>query len=98
MKLHIYFISANLAYNVEEMTDELNTDLDGNPRVYVSSFPSGKEAITGWEDYDYFINNAKIIDANHQSISDNGDKQVSPILSSHRGLFKKKTCIVVLAY
>ncbi|MPC86364.1 Fasciclin-1 [Portunus trituberculatus] len=66
----------NLPYLVQDMPDELNTDLVGNPRVYVSKVPSGQPSITGWEHLHVYINDAKVIDANHRAISSRGMKQV----------------------
>ncbi|XP_069954389.1 fasciclin-1-like [Cherax quadricarinatus] len=70
----------NLPYMVQEMPDELNTELSGNPRVYVSRLPSGNPAIKGWENFNYYINNAKIIDANHIAFNEEGTKQVLHIV------------------
>lgn len=74
--ISVYFFPANLPYLVQDMPDELNTDLVGNPRVYVSKLPSGRPSVTGWEHLNVYINNAKVIDANHEAISSRGMKQV----------------------
>ncbi|XP_045125590.1 fasciclin-1-like isoform X4 [Portunus trituberculatus] len=71
---------SNLPYLVQDMPDELNTDLVGNPRVYVSKVPSGQPSITGWEHLHVYINDAKVIDANHRAISSRGMKQVLHIV------------------
>nr|XP_045611021.1 fasciclin-1-like isoform X3 [Procambarus clarkii] len=76
----IQYHLVNLPYMVQEMPDELNTELSGNPRVYVSRLRSGNTPIKGWEDYHYFINNAKIIDANHVAQNEEGIKQVLHIV------------------
>lgn len=76
----IQYHLVNLPYLVKEMPDELNTDLPGNPQVYVTRLPSGNPAIKGWEDYNYFINNAKIIDANYIAQGENQLRQVLHIV------------------
>lgn len=59
------------------MPDELNTDLQGNPPVYVSKLPSGRPGTTGWEHLIIYINDAKVIDANYEALSSKGMRQVS---------------------
>ncbi|KAK8394216.1 hypothetical protein O3P69_006417 [Scylla paramamosain] len=71
---------SNLPYLVQDMPDELNTDLAGNPRVYISKLPSGRPSTTGWEHLHVYINDAKVIDANHEAISSRGMKQMLHIV------------------
>lgn len=71
---------SNLPYLVQDMPDELNTDLTGNPRVYVSKLPSGRHSMSGWEHLHVYINDAKVIDANHVAISSRGMKQMLHIV------------------
>ncbi|XP_050740112.1 fasciclin-1-like isoform X1 [Eriocheir sinensis] len=74
-----YHIS-NLPYLVQDMPEELNTDLIGNPRVYVTKLPSERPSTTGWEHLITYINDAKIIDANHEAISSKGLRQMLHIV------------------
>ena len=73
----IWIFAANIAYKIQEVPDELSTELPGNPVLYVTKIPSGKTSMTGWEDNEYYINNAKVISANHRWESDAGSYQVS---------------------
>lgn len=62
-----------LIQNIEE---SVTIDIGGNPDLYITKIPSGKQSLTGWEDYDYYINNAKVIGANQRGKSLKGKDQV----------------------
>ncbi|KAK7083683.1 hypothetical protein SK128_014628, partial [Halocaridina rubra] len=76
----IYYHLANIPYTAQHLPDEINTQLSGNPRLYVTRLPSGKASITGWEDFNIFINNAKILQANHIAAAEDGAEQVLHIV------------------
>ncbi|KAK3875408.1 hypothetical protein Pcinc_019720 [Petrolisthes cinctipes] len=66
----------SLAYKVQDLPDELNSMLPGNPLLYVAKIASGDRAVVrGFEDYHTYINNAKIIDGNFESLAADGSKQ-----------------------
>ncbi|XP_066989543.1 fasciclin-1 isoform X4 [Macrobrachium rosenbergii] len=71
-----YYHLANIPYKAQDLPDDLNTQLTGNPRLYITRIPNGKPSISGWEDYDYYVNNAKITSANHIAQSEDGHEQV----------------------
>lgn len=51
--------------------------MSGNPDLYVTKFPTGnKSPPTGYEDYEYFINNAKVVLANQKGKTTKGKDQV----------------------
>ncbi|XP_076044280.1 fasciclin 1 Fas1 domain-containing isoform X2 [Oratosquilla oratoria] len=69
----------NVAYPVEKLPNDINTELAGNPRLYISRFPSGEQLPRiggGLTDTIYYINNAKIISANHRAKSNADDLQI----------------------
>lgn len=66
---------ANIPYTVQDLPDELNTELPGNPRLYITKIPSGNAPITGWEHQKYYINNAMVTSANHLAHADDGVTQ-----------------------
>lgn len=76
----IRYHMANIPFKAQHLPDEINTELSGNPRLYVTRLPSGRASITGWEDFNYFINNAKITSANHKAMADQGPEQVLHIV------------------
>ncbi|CAL4059847.1 unnamed protein product, partial [Meganyctiphanes norvegica] len=73
LKYHL----ANIPYRVQDLPSEINSDLMGNPKLYVTRFPSGKPATSGWDDVDYYINNAKVTYANVNATADSGYSQDS---------------------
>ena len=72
-----FCLPANLPYLVQDMPEEFNTNLQGNPPVYVSKLKSHRPSTTGWEHLVVYINDAKVIGANHEATSSKGIKQVS---------------------
>ena len=58
-----------MPYEVQNLPDEIPTTLAGNPRIYITKFPTGKPNILGYEDHEYYVNNAKIIGSNIKSDS-----------------------------
>ncbi|XP_068205532.1 fasciclin-1-like isoform X2 [Palaemon carinicauda] len=71
-----YYHLANISYKAQDLPEDLNTLLTGNPRLYITRTPNDKPSISGWEDYDYYVNNAKITSANHIAMSEDGHKQI----------------------
>ncbi|XP_068225212.1 fasciclin-1-like isoform X2 [Palaemon carinicauda] len=78
-KLFLYHI-ANIPYKAQDLPDDLNTQLTGNPRLYVTRIANGKPSISGWENFDFYINNAKITSANHIAQSEDGHEQVFHVI------------------
>ncbi|KAF2347996.1 FAS1 domain [Trinorchestia longiramus] len=72
----IYAHLSNTPLQVEELGDTVTTNVMGNPDLYITKLANGKPGITGWEDHDYYVNNAKIVVANQRAESGDGHEQV----------------------
>lgn len=63
---------------IQNIGDSVITDMQGNPELFISKLPSGKPSMTGWEDHDYYVNNAKVVVANQKAKTLDGKEQVRP--------------------
>lgn len=91
LKYHL----VNVPYLVQDLPSEIPTALGGNPRVYVTKFPTGLPSINGWEHQEYYVNNAKVVGRNIQSDS---RKQVLHILDEAMNPTRKVDGSIAYAY
>uniref|UniRef100_A0A6A7G0T6 Fasciclin-1-like n=1 Tax=Hirondellea gigas TaxID=1518452 RepID=A0A6A7G0T6_9CRUS len=79
------FIYAHListVYQIEDINENetLTTRMKGNPALYVTKIPNGARVMTGWEDHDYYLNNAKVVIANQKARSSKGEEPILHII------------------
>lgn len=71
---------SNQAILIQDAEKVITSYLSGNPPLYVTKVPNSKPSITGWEDHDYYINNALVITANQKATASDGSEQVLHII------------------